>query len=108
MAKCCTYLRQGIGLVVVDVVTSPTANLHDELMHLMDFQALLRVCWADADLCRELPAGTPPGENTIDLWPATLDVGRTLPTMPLPLKGRGWLPLDLDATYETALEQSGT
>ena len=28
-----------------------------------------------------------PGENTIDLWPATLDVGRTLPTMPLPLKG---------------------
>src|SRR5262245_21287275 len=39
VAKCCTYLRQGIGLVIVDVVTSRTANLHNELMRLMGHQA---------------------------------------------------------------------
>src|SRR5262245_14549938 len=39
VAKCCTYLRHGIGLVTVDVVTSRTANLHDELMRLMGHQA---------------------------------------------------------------------
>jgi hypothetical protein len=32
--KCATYLHQGIGLVVVDVVTSRQANLHDELIAL--------------------------------------------------------------------------
>jgi len=30
--KCEAYLRQGLGLVVVDVVTGRKANLHDELL----------------------------------------------------------------------------
>src|SRR5262245_16323494 len=29
--KCLTYLQQGIGLIVVDVVTERHANLHDEM-----------------------------------------------------------------------------
>ena len=31
-AKCATYLQQGIGLLIVDIVTSRHANLHDDLM----------------------------------------------------------------------------
>src|SRR5205085_5186984 len=31
-AKCAAYLQRGIGLIVVDIVTSRRANLHDELM----------------------------------------------------------------------------
>jgi len=107
VAKCCTYLRQGIGLVVVDVVTSRTANLHNELMRLMGVQGsplfpeptpIYAVSYR--------PVHSPP-QNTIDLWPETFEVGRALPTVPLPLMGAGLLPLDLEATYETALEQSG-
>ncbi|HBL10427.1 MAG TPA: DUF4058 domain-containing protein [Cyanobacteria bacterium UBA11162] len=32
VSKCETYLRQGIGLIVVDIVTTRQANLHDELL----------------------------------------------------------------------------
>jgi hypothetical protein len=32
VSKCETYLRQGIGLIVVDVVTARQANLHGELL----------------------------------------------------------------------------
>src|SRR5438105_12257152 len=34
-AKCVAYLQRGIGLIVVDIVTSRRANLHDELIALM-------------------------------------------------------------------------
>ena len=46
-------------------------------------------------------------QNLIDAWPMTLEIGSELPTVPLPLKGSGLIALDLEATYETALEQSG-
>ena len=32
VSKCATYLQQGIGLVIVDVVTSRRGNLHSELL----------------------------------------------------------------------------
>ena len=32
VSKCETYLRQGIGLVIIDVVTVRKANLHNELL----------------------------------------------------------------------------
>ena len=32
VSKCETYLRRGIGLVIVDIVTSRHANLHHELL----------------------------------------------------------------------------
>ncbi|MDH3600123.1 MAG: DUF4058 family protein, partial [Candidatus Tectomicrobia bacterium] len=32
ISKCATYLQQALGLVVVDVVTVCSANLHDELL----------------------------------------------------------------------------
>src|SRR5262249_69539 len=34
-AKCASYLHQGVGLVIVDVVSERRANLHDELVRLL-------------------------------------------------------------------------
>ena len=34
-AKCAAYLQRGIGLIVIDIVTSRHANLHDELVGLL-------------------------------------------------------------------------
>ena len=34
--KCANYLRQGLGLLVVDIVTNRRSNLHNELMALLD------------------------------------------------------------------------
>src|SRR5438477_9309208 len=36
VAKCASYLAQGVSLIVVDVVTNRHANLHNELMRLME------------------------------------------------------------------------
>ena len=107
VAKCRTYLREGIGLVIVDVVTSRKANFHDELMRSMGFQAPYLFEQPTPIYAASYRPLHHPDGNTIDLWPETLEVGRTLPTIPLPLKGAGLVPLDLEATYETALEQSG-
>ena len=35
-AKCAGYLKHGIGVVIVDVVTARAANLHEELFDLLE------------------------------------------------------------------------
>jgi Protein of unknown function (DUF4058) len=106
-AKCCTYLRQGIGLLIVDVVTSRSANLHNELIRRMGHGG-------NSLLPQPAPIYTASyrpvhrdGKNEIDLWPIVLEIGQPLPRVPLALKGSGLIELDLEATYERALEQSG-
>jgi len=105
VAKCSAYLQKGIGLVILDVVTERRANLHNELMASLGQPASFpdptpTYCVSYRPVRRE-------DANVIDLWPTILNVGDMLPTIPLPLKGSELLALDLEATYETALEQSG-
>jgi hypothetical protein len=100
--KCASYLAQGIGLLVVDVVTNRRANLHDEIVGLM------------------LPAasfvfpGTPPlyasayrplhreEQDQIEAWLHPLGVGQELPTLPLALTAEVVLPINLEAAYVEA------
>jgi hypothetical protein len=42
----------------------------------------------------------------IEVWPATLAVGRPLPLLPLPLDKAIFMQLDLGATYTEACERS--
>src|SRR5947209_4458292 len=35
-AKCASYLSQGISVIIVDIVTSRRANLHNEVLRLME------------------------------------------------------------------------
>jgi hypothetical protein len=101
-AKCAAYLQRGIGLMIVDIVTSRHANLHDELMELLGHTQGLT-----------LPSPTPlyatayrpahrQGRNEIDLWRDSLALGQPLPTLPLAVRGLGCLPIDLEATYTEA------
>jgi hypothetical protein len=106
-AKCCAYLRLGIGLVVVDVVTDRTANLHNELLTLMGLGELYLFRQPTPIYAVSYQPARRTEQNLIDLWPCALEIGHSLPTVPLPLKGTGLVALDLEATYETALEQSG-
>lgn len=105
-AKCAAYLQRGIGLVVVDVVTSRHFNLHNALMELLDRPAEARmpedaVVYATAyrPIVREK-------RNEIDLWMTPLVVGQALPTLPLALRGTGCVPLELEASYSAARELS--
>jgi hypothetical protein len=100
-AKCETFLRQGISLVVVDVVTTRKANLHRELLNSL-------VANSSND---SLPPNAPlyaaayhprhfSQQAQIDVWYETFDVGAVLPTMPLWLDADLCVPLMLQETYE--------
>ena len=101
--KCSTYLQQGVGLVIVDVVTDRTANLHQELLsrlHGGENQS------NDAIYASAYRAIERNGEPHLDIWYQTLMLGQSLPTLPLWLHGRICLPVELQETYErTCREQ---
>jgi hypothetical protein len=97
--KCASYLHQGISLIVVDIVTTRRANLHTQIMqlfkqkkksHFPENTTLYAVAYQP--LRRK-------GREEIDLWPATLAVDATMPTLPLALTAELYMPVDLEATY---------
>lgn len=104
ISKCETYLRQGVGLVILDVVTNRKANLHNELLTRLigsDAPHLNASLYAVA--YRPIERDEQP---TVEIWPERLALGQQLPTIPLWLRGSLSLPLELNATYErTCREQ---
>lgn len=94
-----------MGLLVVDIVTSRQANLHNELV------ALVGV----GDEFRSPPGGLyatayrplrRPDAAVAQVWFSELSVGRPLPTMPLALDKSQIIPVDLDATYVESCQRS--
>jgi hypothetical protein len=105
-AKCAAYLYEGIGLVVVDVVTDRLANLHDELMRLMELpETFLFPAEPSIYVAAYRPVRRESGDR-IECWPTPLAVGQPLPVVPLALLGGPTLPLDLETTYTAARQRS--
>jgi hypothetical protein len=101
-AKCGAYLQRGIGLIVVDIVTSRHANLHDELVALLghtDGFAFPTPTPLYATAYRPVHRQE---RNEIDLWREPLTLGEPLPTLPLAVRGLASLPIDLEGTYMEA------
>ena len=98
VTKCAAYIQQGVGLVVVDVVTSRHSHWHDELLKRLGSTGETSL---DADL--STAAYRPvdrSGQTSLDIWQESLELGLVLPTMALWLRGNLCLPVDLEATYE--------
>jgi len=104
VSKCAAYIQQGIGLVIVDVVTERRANLHDELLTSLstaEFQAGGHPLYAAAYRPVERDEQT-----QLAVWYEQLEIGRHLPTMPLCLRGNLCFPVHLQETYDrTCREQ---
>jgi len=97
--KCASYLYQGISLILVDVVTSRKANLHNELLGLLQ---TAEDCLQAVDVSIYAAAYRPirrQEREEIDLWPHTLALSTLLPTLPLALNAEVCLPVDLEAVY---------
>ena len=93
-AKCQSYLKTGIGVLVVDVVTKRWADLHAELLTRLEPEASVRPV-------RSLAATSyRPGASDLAIWRELLTVGDRLPTMPLWLKTGPSLAVDLETTYQ--------
>jgi hypothetical protein len=104
-AKCSTYLQRGIGLVIVDVVTERHANLHNELVRLMDLPETFALVEPSLYAVAYRPTRRQE-RNEIDVWPAALAVNGALPVLPLGLLGGPMVPVDLETTYMLARQRS--
>ena len=100
--KCAAYLQRGVSVIVVDIVTERSANLHAELAQTLG-QADTLAWRSESDLyavayrtARSADAGR------IEAWPEILAVGQALPTLPLWLEEGLCLPLKLEECYRAA------
>jgi len=104
VSKCAVYIQQGVGLVVVDIVTDRRANLHNELLARLRARGV--VPWEAELYAVAYRPVTRAGQPSLDMWQATVAVGSSLPMLPLWLRGHLCMPVDLDATYHrTCREQ---
>ncbi len=101
-AKCAGYLFQGVSVVVVDIVTNRRANLHNEILRVMEADDALRMPPEQslyAVAYRPLRRGQ---GDEVDVWRVPLAPGRPLPTLPLGLRADLAVPVDFEATYAEA------
>ncbi len=100
--KCAAYLQREIGLIVVDIVTSRQANLHDDLMTLLGHAQGFTFPTAVPLYATAYRPAHRQERNQIDLWREPLAIGQPLPTLPLAVRGLGCFPVDLEGTYMEA------
>jgi hypothetical protein len=104
-AKCAGYLKHGIGLLIIDVVTEKTDNLHEELFNVLEANGRRAVWKSPTNLYSvSYRAVTSRKEPRLDVWPEALSLGRILPVMPLWLSLELSVPLDLEASYVATCE----
>lgn len=93
-AKCQSYLKTGVGVIVVDIVTTRWADIHAELLTRLDPEARI------APIRSLAVTSYRPDAGQLVIWRELLAIGAELPpTMPLWLKTGACLPVHLAATY---------
>jgi hypothetical protein len=100
--KCASYLCQGISVIIVDIVTNRRANLHNEILRVLEAPAILQLPPESslyAVAYRPLRRGT---GDEIDVWRAPVALGQPLPVLPLGLRGDLVIPVDFEAAYVEA------
>lgn len=103
--KCASYLYQGISVIVVDIVTNRRANLHNEILRIMEAGDLLQLpqeAYLYAVAYRPLRRGP---RDDIDVWRAPLALGQPLPVLPLGLRADLAIPVDFETPYADACQR---
>ena len=96
-AKCADYLRRGCGLVVVDAVSTRRADLAVDLRSALGIHGATESTGPLSAVSYRAVGRN--GNGRLLAWPAPLEIGRSLPTVPLWLGGALSVPLDLEASY---------
>jgi hypothetical protein len=95
VVKCGSYLARGIGLIVIDVVTTQQTSLHNELVAVLACRP--------RRTCRMMPSFTPSPigrscDGVPNRWLACRAAGWAASVLPLSLNAELCLPVDLEAT----------
>lgn len=101
-SKCASYLSQGIGVIIVDIVTNRRANLHNEILQLIEAGDALSI---PPEVSLYAVAYRPlrrDATDEIDVWRNSLALGKVLPTLPLSLRADLVIPVDFEAAYAEA------
>jgi hypothetical protein len=101
-AKCAAYLQAGASVVLLDAVTTRQANLHNEIVQLMEAPAELGF---SADVQQYAAAYRPvrrDEKQLIDVWATAFRVNDRIPTLPLRLTGDSFVPVEFEVTYTEA------
>jgi hypothetical protein len=100
--KCASYLYQGISVIIVDIVTNRRANLHNEILRVMEAgDALLLPPESSLYAVAYRPLRREQGD-AIDVWRSPMALGQPLPTLLLGLRADLVVPVDFEATYAEA------
>jgi hypothetical protein len=100
-AKCLDYLAGGACVVIVDVITTRRANLHNEIATALGVDNLALPEEASLYAATYRPIIRKKKMN-VDVWVNPLRVGEVLPTMPLRIVSGLFVPVELEETYATA------
>jgi hypothetical protein len=102
--KCASYLTQGIHLIVADIVTNRAANLHNEIMSLMETTNFRLPPESKLYSVAYRPVLRDSREE-IDIWPATYSIGECLPTLPLYVSADFAVQVDFEAAYQETCQK---
>jgi hypothetical protein len=103
VVKCASYLAQGVGVLVVDIVTSRSGNLHDELLQLLEFTPETPL-GPVGDLYATSYRTTAGERGRLDVWAEKLAVGTTMPVMPLWISEERSVAVTLEEAYAAACD----
>ncbi len=98
VTKCAALLQQYVCVSIVDMITIRQFNLYAELLESLgqsDPVTAVASLYAVTVHRRDVRP-----RWRLDLWPHVLNVGQTLPALPIWLNDRDGTMLDLEATYE--------
>lgn len=100
-AKCAGYLQHGIAVVIVDIVTARTANLHAELFDTLGVKSR-RAAWRSATGLYAVAYRTVTIRKAprVEAWPEALALGKALPVLPLWLTLDFCVPVRLEESYD--------
>jgi Protein of unknown function (DUF4058) len=104
-AKCAAYLARGIGLVVIDVVTSRQANLHNDLIALLGLDASFAMPAVQSVYTAAYRPLRREDQDQIECWPTPLVLDQPLPMVPLSLEAELCLAVDLEVSYLNACQR---
>lgn len=96
VTKCDAYLRQAVGLAIVDIVTTRKASLHAELMQRFD-ETTENESPLYATGYRPFPTAS---GQALSIWYHALEIGSAIPPVLLFLKEGPIVELPLEETYE--------
>jgi hypothetical protein len=99
VAKCASYLHEGVSLAIIDVVTERHANLHNELARFLNLPPRGHLPAEDRLYAASYRPVIRDEKPLFEIWATPCEVGSELPTMPLRLTGDVFVPVEFELTY---------